>query len=460
MDAQDTERTLSAVVAEQLPDLPDRRCILAASGGADSTAMVALLIETGAVRSDNVTVGHFDHRLRGDAASQRDRAALAALCARYGLHLAIEEWDAPRAGEAAARDARYGALARIATQQRAGTVVTGHTADDQAETVVMHAMRGAGLHGLAGMAPDAPHPSAPGLRIVRPLLAITREETRGYCAARGLAYHDDASNDDHARTRNRIRHEILPAMTRNAPNMRDTLVDLARTARAAAAALDDAAVQLVPCANEHNAIAMPRAALRAAPPELVPHAFRLALARLLGDARDFERRHYALLARAVAAATGSTLMLPRGVVLTVDADALRLSRGPLAPPELDTARTAALPFEGIVGGWSVRILAAADALLADGGIDIRLPEGAVVRARRPGDRVRTRAGGKKLGDWCTDRKIPQRERDAAPVIAYGQHVFWTPWAPLGELPHGRPWRIISHRREHESAPAAECAAPA
>src|SRR6185503_20662853 len=102
-----------------------------------------------------------------------------------------------------------------------------------------------------------------------------------------------------------------------------------------------------------------------------------------------------------------------------------------------------LPFDGVAGGWRLRVVPAGQVLLADGGIDLRLPRESAVRARRRGDRVRTRAGGKKLGDWYADRKIPVRERDGAPVIAYGNEVLWTPWGALSELPHGDAWRVIA-----------------
>jgi tRNA(Ile)-lysidine synthase len=446
MDANLTD-ALRAFVAERLPALSTSRCVLAASGGADSTAMVGLLLESGVVLPERCIVGHFDHRLRGAEASARERAAVEGLCAHFGLELAVEVWDAPRAGEAAARDARYAALASMAKRFGARAMVTGHTADDQAETVLMHAMRGAGLHGLAGMAVDAPHPSRRGLRIWRPLLGITRTQTRAYCHEQGIAHHDDVSNDDRAFLRNRMRLDVLPALERSNPHLRAALIEVADGARAAADAIDLAAATLLPPPQTgEQTIVIARRALAGAPAELRPHVFRLAVIRLLDDARDIERKHYRVLTDAVESRTGATLMLPRGLVLTVDADALHLARGPLAAPALDPEFAADLPFDGVAGSWQLRIVPARAALLADGGIDLRLPRGSLVRGRRPGDRVRTRAGSKKLGNWYTDHKIPVRERSGAPVIAYGNEVLWTPWGALSELPHGDAWRVIAGRR--------------
>jgi tRNA(Ile)-lysidine synthase len=176
----------------------------------------------------------------------------------------------------------------------------------------------------------------------------------------------------------------------------------------------------------------------------VPHAFRLAAIQLLGDARDFERKHYRMLEASVRGATGATYQLPRGVVATVDATRIMLTVGAPFPVPI-TCPEHELPFEGVAGAWHLRIRPAGEATMADGGIDLRLPAGAVVRPRRPGDRVRVRAGSKKLADWYIDRKIPRREREGAPVIAYGNQVLWTPWGALGEVPHGAAWRVISSR---------------
>jgi tRNA(Ile)-lysidine synthase len=170
---------------------------------------------------------------------------------------------------------------------------------------------------------------------------------------------------------------------------------------------------------------------------------------LLGDGRDFERKHYRIFEAAMRGATGAIYQLPRGIVATVDATRILLSVGSPASPGVSDAEHA-LPFEGVAGNWRLRIKPAGAATMADGGSDLRLPQGAVVRARRPGDRVRVRAGSKKLADWYIDQKIPRREREAAPVIAYGNQVLWTPWGALGELPHGAAWRVVATLSEGET----------
>jgi tRNA(Ile)-lysidine synthase len=433
-------------VGQALPALHDAQAVLAASGGADSTALVALLCDAGVVDPARVVIAHFDHRLRSAEASRADAVAVQELARRYGIEAVFGAWASPRRSEGAAREARYEFLRAVAERCGCVAAVTGHTADDQAETILMHATRGAGLHGLAGMAPDAPWPDGrTRLRVWRPLLDLRRAETRAYCDASGLAFVEDASNEDRAWLRNRLRRDVLPRLsTDGGETAHAALIAIGAAARRAATALDAIAAGALKENAADGIAVLDRRGVAALQRSAVPHAFRLALVRLLGDAREFERKHYRLMEQAVSAATGARYQLPRGVELNVDARELTLSRGPLGRDGIDQGFERALPFDGVAGAWAVRVLAARDARMAHGGVELRLPEGAVVRGRRAGDRVRTPMGGKKLSDWYIDRKIPRRQRESAPVIGYGNQVLWTPWGAIGEAPHGRAWRIVCH----------------
>jgi tRNA(Ile)-lysidine synthase len=453
------EERIRTYAATRVPGLGRERVVLAASGGADSAAMVALLCEAGIVAPGRAVVAHFDHRLRDPAEAALDLDAVRALCGRYGLALETGAWSAPRGGEAAAREARYAFLRETAERNRARAIVTGHTSDDQVETLVMHALRGAGLHGLAGMAPVAPLAAAlaggaSGLEVWRPLLGVSREETRGYCAARGLPFHDDATNLDRAFLRNRVRLDLLPAMEAAAPGAGAAMLALAEQARESVAALEEIASSAI-AEDLANEVMLSRAALRGLPAGAAPYAYRLALVRLLGDARDIERRHYDVLAQAASAATGSMFELPRGVIATVDADAVVLSLGAPGAPPIAPGFAVALPYAGAAGAWSIEVAptGAATHDAAPGEmLTLALPADAVVRGRRPGDRVALRGGGhKKLQDVYVDAKAPRRERDAAPVIAVGADVLWTPlasgaMAPASEgVPHRVWWRRAARR---------------
>jgi tRNA(Ile)-lysidine synthase len=479
MDADRLSPRVRAFAAEHTPALASGRAVLAISGGADSIATAALLVDAGIIRPDVSVVAHFDHRLRDPRAAARDRDAIDALCARYGLPLETAAWRDPRPGEAAARDARYRFLAGVARRHNIDAVVTGHTSDDQVETVIMHALRGAGLHGLRGMSPQRPlitssetgranpeisdrnqHRGSPvpasqtviatAPQLARPMLCLSREDTRAYCAARDLAYNDDITNDDPSYFRNRIRLDLLPRIDAAAPDARAAILRLASEAREGVAALEAVAAGALDPASTDDGdsfVALSRAKLSALPPAVIPYAWRLALQHLLGDARDFDRRHYNLMSRAMRASTGSTFELPRGVRLTVDAGRLILSLGSIVGPAIPADAECSLPFDGVLGAWRIAVTLAEGSDAAARSARIALPAGAVVRGRRPGDRMQPYGmrGHKKLQDYYVDRKIPRRDRDAAPVIAAGGDVLWTPFGAAASPFAGDTFRVAAAR---------------
>jgi len=217
------------------------------SGGADSTALLALAVAAGC----RVTAVHVDHGLRPGSAAEAD--VVAASAARFGAAFRaarIEVADGPNL-EARARAARYAVLPPDA--------LTGHTADDQAETVLVNLLRGSGLDGLAGMRPER-----------HPLLRLRRAETRALCRDLGLATVEDPTNADPRHRRNRIRHELVPLLDAIAErDVRALLARQADTLRAEADLLDELAAAVDPT---------DAAALAAAPPALARRAIRRWLA--------------------------------------------------------------------------------------------------------------------------------------------------------------------------------------
>ena len=303
--------------------------------------------------------------------------------------------------------------------------------DDQAETVLMHAMRGAGLHGLRGMRPQS---VVDGVTMARPMLCVSRAETRAYCAARGLLFVDDETNGDTSLLRNRVRLELLPRMEKAAPGARDALLRLAEESREAATAMDTLVAPAIAHVGERE-IELSREGLRSLPREALPFAYRLAITRLLGDARDIERKHYALLPDPASARTGALFELPRGLMVTVDRDLFLLSVGAPVVQAIAPSFAAVLPFAGEVGGWRLRIVRAG---VVDG---IAVPTGGLVRGRRVGDRMRLRGGSRKLQDVFVDMKVPRRMRDAVPVIAVGGDVLWTPFATAVDCEDGERFAV-------------------
>jgi tRNA(Ile)-lysidine synthase len=188
--------------------------VVAVSGGPDSVALLRALRE--ARGAGPLTVAHLNHQLRG-AESDADEAFVHDLCTGLSLDCRRGRLDVRGAAEAeggnleeVARRLRYDWLARVAGEVGAPWVATGHTANDQAETVLHRLMRGAGLRGLRGIA--ARRPLTDRVSLLRPLLAVTRDEVMAYLDAAGQPYRTDSTNRDPARTRNRIRHELLPRL--------------------------------------------------------------------------------------------------------------------------------------------------------------------------------------------------------------------------------------------------------
>jgi tRNA(Ile)-lysidine synthase len=220
--------------------------VVACSGGADSVTLLALATDA---RLAPIAV-HVDHGLRHDSASEADhvRTLAAGLGAEFRAETVVVE-PGPNL-EARARDARYDALERARVEVGAAVVLVGHTADDQAETVLLNVLRGAAASGLAGMAPRHG-------RIVRPLLDVRRADTRALCADLGLAVLDDPMNDDRAFRRVAIRHDVLPLLSSLAE--RDLVPVLARQAaimRSESEYLDELATNAWPGADGPRAAAL------------------------------------------------------------------------------------------------------------------------------------------------------------------------------------------------------------
>ena len=214
------------------------RLAVAVSGGADSVALLRVLLELKAELGVLLSVAHFNHGLRGEQ-SDADEAFVAELAKETGLELftghgdVFEHAKASKLSlEAAARQLRYRLFAQLAREQRLVVVATAHTLDDQAETVLLKFLRGAGTRGLAGIYP-AIEGSADGPRVVRPLLCVSRQEVESYLTGLGQRWREDESNLDRRFLRNRVRHDLLPLLEREFnPNIRSALNDLADIARA------------------------------------------------------------------------------------------------------------------------------------------------------------------------------------------------------------------------------------
>jgi tRNA(Ile)-lysidine synthase len=203
---------------------PGEHVLIACSGGPDSTALLDAMARLGPPRGWRLSVAHVDHGVRSGSAAEAE--LVSRLAADRGLAFqALSVQVAPGGSlQDRARTARHAALRAEAARVGAGAIALGHTADDQAETVLMRALSGASPAGLPAMAERE-------RGLVRPLLRVWREATVAYCAALGIVPLDDPSNSDPRFLRSRVRHQVIPALEAVFPGARRRLVVLAERQR-------------------------------------------------------------------------------------------------------------------------------------------------------------------------------------------------------------------------------------
>jgi len=299
------------------------RVVAGVSGGPDSMAMMYALLRIRAVNPSwpRVVVAHLDHALRGDGSTadaefvQRAAEASGLECVVRRIDVAAEAAARSANLEAVARDIRYGFLEEVALARGAAAVATAHTASDQAETVLMRLARGAGLDGMAGISVSRPLSDGP-VRLVRPLLGVTRRDVLAYCRDRGIPYRTDPSNDDVHRTRAAIRQTVMPELERLSPGAGANL------SRAAALAADDRELldeladdAFRKCADAApDGVALDLAALGALAKPLQRRVLREAMRHAKGDLKRITFDHVdALVALSGPGRTGRELSLPGGL---------------------------------------------------------------------------------------------------------------------------------------------------
>ena len=421
---------------------PGDRVLVAVSGGPDSLALLHVLNDLSPERGLALHVYTLDHGLRGDE-SAGDAAFVAEAAASLGLPCTAERVDVGAEGfrrglslQAAARALRYERLAAVATRIGARRIATGHNREDQAETVLLRLLRGAGLRGLAGIPPVRD-----GIYI-RPLLAVSRAEIEEYLARHGLEPRRDPTNARAVYLRNRIRLELVPQLQRDYnPRLVDTLAAMAERLRhdaefielAAAAAWSD----VTEASGAAGEVALNVAALLAQPPALVGPILQRAVAPAFrGTGRELSSTAVAAIVALAQRGHNGELDLGADVVAGISYGRLvfRRHRGPAAPYD-----PVPLPVPGDVivetaGARITATLCRPGETPAPGaeepGCAIfawdRLPGPLAIRSRRPGDRLSPvgMTGTQKLQDLFVNSKVPRHQRDLVPLLVAGEDILW------------------------------------
>lgn len=408
--------------------------LVALSGGGDSVALVRALLALRDKFGYRLAAVHLNHRIRGEE-SERDERFVRALCERLGIDLEVERARGLRAGmpnlEERAREYRYRFFERVVKERGADYLALAHQADDQAETVMLRLLRGAGAAGLAAMGERGPG------RIIRPMLAVTRAEVLEYLDAIGENFVSDSTNLSPAILRNRVRMELLPMLEREyAPGLAGRLCELADEMREldgfvriaaggefAARIGADGALGIAGFARLH--------------PALQRALVRLFMEKRLGDLRRISRAHVEAIRRlCLDGPPNATLDLPHGtrvirvyerlLIGRAEAPARPCFRAAIAPSGTTVVPEAGFEFEAAT-------LAAREVSLPankmEALFDVReIPDGLVARNFQPGDRLNPLGmrGRRKVNEIFIDARVPRAERMTFPVIESGGEIVWLP----------------------------------
>jgi tRNA(Ile)-lysidine synthase len=452
---------------------------VAVSGGADSVALLLALIDLRSELGILLSVVHFNHQIRG-AAADADQRFVADLAKHHGLELHLSRGDAPLRAEqrkesleSAARELRYGYFRELLSNGVVNKIATAHTLNDQAETVLMRFLRGAGTRGLAGIYPEKKEDKG---SIVRPLLSITRAQVEEFLNSRGQLWREDATNLDCAHTRNKVRHELLPLLaTGYNPAIIEALARSAEVARGEEEYWEAETSRLLPMvtlhgkpargggrqSTQHIYLALSIEELKRQPLALRRRLIRAAAATL-GLKLDLLHVEEVL----AVADSGKACELPEGWRVQRSFRELRFEQVAAASPKSAKSHyECLLPIPGQVSVPGGNLVVHAHLLpvgtegraynhgtLPDGlsgnpadndnvgakNLELLYGEaighlqslGAgrelVLRNWRPGDRFRPAHSGseKKVKDLLQELKVPQTERASWPVVAAGKQLVW------------------------------------
>lgn len=392
----------AAALAEEYAMFPRGSTVLAAvSGGRDSMALLHWLHRTAPRWGVTLAVGHYHHGLRG-AQADADLERVRLWCEAHAIPFywargAVADEAARRAlgVEETGRLLRYAFLEELADRLGAGAIATAHNADDNAETLLLHLLRGTGLQGLTGIPPRRG-------RVVRPFLTTSRAAIDAYVAAWQVPYGDDCTNTDETFARNRLRHQVTPVLQSLNPRYVETVGESVALLRRDNDFLNELAEQLLAEVQEREtSLSLPAAALAHAPLPVASRAARLLLVRVSGS-HTFRQAHIqAVLDTAASADPSARADLPQGLRVWRQYDQLFLSA---AAPVCGLVERPLSPGQNRVGAWQIWVEGEANGL--------------VVRARRVGDEVRLPGQRRKpLKKLLIERKIPRAQRDSLPVVA-------------------------------------------
>ena len=435
------------------------KLIVAVSGGPDSLTLLYALHQLSNNFDLTLHVAHLNHGLRG-AAADSDELFVNEVCKNIGVELSCQQSDiyaykkANRLSvEQAARDVRYAFLTKTAIEQDTNIVALGHTFDDQAETVLMHIVRGTGLTGLRGMQRISRRSYYDTeIALFRPLLETSRKDTLLYCSAFQLAPREDETNYSTEFNRNRIRHDLIPHLENYNPAIKEALVRMSRGAQKDLQYLEsnvdhiwNQIAQVV-----DSKVTINRGMFLWLEPALQTYLLRRALCVVKGGVEDIQQIHIDAMTKLMNGPTGRSIDLPGQIRFTVSYDEAELT--PSISNSVKTIQTSnqfdlLIPGETTVGSWSVTATIVENPYFPshtpEPGFKFTRTEigpketleflklsilgsRLIVRTRRPSDRFQPlgMSQSKKLQDFMVDAKIPRHSRDSVPLVTTENGIAW------------------------------------
>ncbi|MFQ5657219.1 MAG: tRNA lysidine(34) synthetase TilS [Candidatus Methylomirabilales bacterium] len=425
--------TVRRAIATQRLVQPGEGVVVAVSGGIDSVVLLHCLLRLTAEFRLTLSVAHFDHRLR--ETSGRDALFVQDLAASWGLPVTMASWvwegRRDRSLQAEARRARYRFLYRVASSVGAKKIAVGHHRDDQAETVLLHLLRGSGLRGLKGML------AAREGHLIRPLLRVGRQEIEVYAKVHRLSFLDDPSNRDLKYLRSRIRWQLLPILQREYnPSIVKTLARTAAVVAEDEGYLDDVAAEafarLVDFRDDRTCMNLQSLQGLASP---VRRRILERLVQRVAPGAYLTSAHIEAVERLAHSGGSPAVTLPGGQWAWRTGDMLyvgRRGRERRSPVHQELG----VPGETVMAESGLRVKAT---LLPRTEVDLQKanPDQAYidweqvrpplqVRHWRPGDRYRPWGlrGSKKLQDLFVDAKIPREDREKVPIVTDQNGILW------------------------------------
>lgn len=424
----------------------DSPLLLAVSGGSDSTCLLHVFSGLRHELDIELHIAHLDHQLRG-AESKADAEYVTKLAFTLGVPATIESRDVKAyqkekriSLEEAAREVRYSFLADVADGIGADCIVTGHTLDDQVETILMHIIRGTGIRGLVGLKPCSRWQLyGRNIKVVRPMLEVSRQETAQYCREKMLAPRLDKSNLSLSPLRNRIRQQLLPLLEGYNPGVAEALLRIANIADDEIALLDAEVARLWPevVTQKKGMIILKKDSFSQLLQALKRHLLRAAIEKILGSLKDIETRHIEEIMAMLGKPAGRHIDLPSGLNFSIEYDRYLLGMANVNTcpyPVISNEYSIKIPGETALPGWLVETeimepqaieKAEDNDFITFFDLDIA-GDGLKVRRRKQGDRFQPLGMSqlKKINEFMIDTKIPQGWRQRIPVVYSPGQILW------------------------------------